>query len=161
MEPISVALLAALAGGAGGEAGRQAWAALSELVRRPFRRDGDRDGDGDGDGNTGAPAAGSAEPELVRLAAAPDDATLARALSTALAVRAARDADFQAGLRRWHELAGTLHADEVHTGDVHSEITGGTFAGPVLQGRDFSGLSFTTPAPPRVDPDTDTPPTPD
>ncbi|MGW6517927.1 hypothetical protein [Streptomyces sp. NPDC054962] len=162
MEPISVALLAALAGGAGGEAGRQAWATLSELVRRPFRRDGsgdgnsDGDGDGnrDGDGNTGAPAAGSAEPELVRLAAHPDDAVLARALSTALAVRAAADAEFRAGLVRWHRLAGSLH-----TGDVHNEISGGTFNSPVLQGRDFSGLSFTTPAPPRVDPGTDSPPT--
>ncbi|MER5194539.1 hypothetical protein ACWD3J_08095 [Streptomyces sp. NPDC002755] len=157
MEPISVALLAALAGGAGGEAGRQAWAALSALVRRPFRRDGD----GDGDGSTGAPAAGSAQPELVRLAAAPDDAALARALSTALAVRAAGDTDFRTGLRRWHELAGSLHTGDVHTGDVHSEISGGTFTGPVLQGRDFSGLSFTTPAPPQADPGADTPPPPD
>lgn len=39
MEPVSVGLLAALAGGAGGELGRQVWAALSALVRRPFRRD--------------------------------------------------------------------------------------------------------------------------
>ncbi|MEU9307227.1 hypothetical protein [Streptomyces sp. NPDC048256] len=154
MEPISVALLAALAGGAGGEAGRQAWETLSELVRRPFRRDGSGDGDSDGDGNTGARAAGSAEPELVRLAADPDDVALARALSTALAVRAAGDAEFRAGLVRWHQLAGSPH-----TGDVHNEISGGTFTGPVLQGRDFSGLSFTTPAPPRVDPGTDTPPT--
>ncbi|WP_405626138.1 hypothetical protein OG933_07710 [Streptomyces sp. NBC_00016] len=156
MEPISVALLAALAGGAGGEAGRQAWATLSELVRRPFRRDGNGDGDEDGDGNTGAPTAGSAEPELVRLAAHPDDAALARALSTALAVRAAADAEFRAGLVRWHQLAGSPH-----TGDVHNEISGGTFNSPVLQGRDYSGLSFTTPAPPRADTGTDTPPTPD
>ncbi|WP_327186299.1 hypothetical protein [Streptomyces sp. NBC_01334] len=161
MEPISVALLAALAGGAGGEAGRQAWATLSELVRRPFRRDGSgdanraADGDGDGDGNTGALAAGSAEPELVRLVAHPDDAALARALSTALAARAAGDADFRAGLVRWHELAGSLH-----TGDVHNEISGGTFNSPVLQGRDFSGLSFSTQAPPPADNRTDTPPTP-
>ncbi|MFF1442394.1 hypothetical protein [Streptomyces sp. NPDC058295] len=152
MEPISVALLAALAGGAGGEAGRQAWATLSELVRRPFRRDGSSAGDDDSDGNTIAPVAGSAEPALVRLAAHPEDAALARALSTALAVRAAGDAEFRAGLVRWQELAGSLH-----TGDVHNEIGGGTFAGPVLQGRDFSGLSFTTPAPPPVDPATDTP----
>ncbi|MFF3201450.1 hypothetical protein [Streptomyces sp. NPDC002962] len=162
MEPISVALLAALAAGAGGEAGREAWATLSELVRRPFRRDGRNDGSGDGsgdgegegEGNAGAPAAGSAEPELVRLAADPDDAALARALSTALAVRAAGDADFRAGLARWHELAGPLR-----TGDVHNEISGGTFTGPVLQGRDFSGLSFTIPAPPSVDPGRNTPPT--
>ncbi|MEV5901451.1 hypothetical protein [Streptomyces sp. NPDC052127] len=156
MEPISVALLAALAGGAGGEAGRQAWETLSELVRRPFRRDGSGDGnsDGGGGGNTGDPATGSAEPELVRLAAQPDDAALARALSTALAVRAAGDAEFRAGLVRWHRLAGSSHH-----GDVHNEISGGTFNSPVLQGRDFSGLSFTTPAPRRVDPGTDTPPT--
>jgi hypothetical protein len=33
LEPISMGLLAALAGGAGGELGRQAWAGLSALVR--------------------------------------------------------------------------------------------------------------------------------
>ncbi|MEU1944033.1 hypothetical protein ABZ554_16710 [Streptomyces sp. NPDC020125] len=35
MDPISMALLVALAGGAGGEFGRQTWARLSALVTSP------------------------------------------------------------------------------------------------------------------------------
>ncbi|MEU6573571.1 hypothetical protein [Streptomyces sp. NPDC046805] len=139
-----MALLAALAGGAGGEAGREAWAALSSLIRRPFRRGG----------NAGAPTASSGEAELVRLAESPDDTARAHALSTALAVRAALDTEFQAGLRRWSELAESLDS-----GDIHNEITGGSFTGPVLQGRDFSGITFTTQPPPMIDPEQDTPPT--
>lgn len=137
-----MALLAALAGGAGGEAGRQAWAGLSSLVRRPFGRSR----------NTDAPAASSGEAELAQLAEAPDDTARAQALSTALAVRATLDADFQASLRRW-----CASAELLGTGDIHNEIKGGRFAGPVLQGRDFSSISFTTPPSPQVDPDTDTP----
>lgn len=139
-----MALLAALAGGAGGEAGREAWAALSSLIRRPFRRGS----------NAVAPTASSGEAELVRLAESPDDTARAHALSTALAVRAALDTEFHAGLRRWSELAQSLDS-----GDIHNEITGGSFTGPVLQGRDFSGITFTTQPPPMIDPEQNTPPT--
>jgi hypothetical protein len=40
------------------------------------------------------------------------------------------------------------------TGDVTNEISGGTFSGPVLQGRDFTDLTFgaSPPGPPK-DPD--------
>jgi len=75
-------------------------------------------------------------------------------LSTALAVRAALDTEFHAGLRRWSELAQSLDS-----GDIHNEITGGSFTGPVLQGRDFSGITFTTQPPPMIDPEQNTPPT--
>ncbi|MFD4555364.1 hypothetical protein ACFWP5_13780 [Streptomyces sp. NPDC058469] len=146
MEPISVALLAALAGGAGGKAGQQAWAALSSLVRRPFRRRG----------NAHAVAARSGEAELAHLAESPDEVGRAHALSTALAVRAALDADFQADLRRWYELANSLD-----TGSFHNEISGGTFAAPVVQGRDFSHISFQTPSSPQAEPGTDTPTAPE
>lgn len=141
-----MALLAALAGGAGGEAGRQAWTGLVSLVRRPFRRDGDAQD----------PAVSPGEAELAHLAQAPDDTARAQALSSALAARAALDTGFRASLLRWHERAESLR-----TGDVHNEISGGHFAGPVLQGRDFSGLSFTTPPAPQADPDTDTSARPD
>lgn len=139
-----MALLAALAGGAGGEVGQQAWAALSSLVRRPFRRRGNAD----------AVAASSGEAELARLAESPDEAARALALSTALAVRAALDTDFQADLRRWCELANSLD-----TGNVHNEISGGTFAAPVVQGRDFFSIAFKTPPPSQAEPETDTPTT--
>ncbi|MFE2302438.1 hypothetical protein ACFXAW_30085 [Streptomyces sp. NPDC059445] len=82
--------------------------------------------------------------ELARLEHGPANRARAQELSTALAVRAAVDADFQAGLERWHEQAKLLRTSD---GDVHNEINGGTFNGPAIQGRDFSGVSFTTPPP--------------
>ncbi|MET8454399.1 hypothetical protein [Streptomyces sp. NPDC005209] len=145
MDPISVALLGALAGGAGGELGRQAWAGLTTLVRRPFTRGQDE--------SAQAPAISSGETELVRLREAPGDAARAHALSTALAVRAAVDAGFSSGLQQWHEQAKLVRTGD---GDVHNTISGGTQYAPVLQGRDFSGLSFTTPAPPPPAPEGET-----
>lgn len=132
MDPVSVGLLAALAGGAGGELGRQVWAALTALVRRPLRREGGEE----------APAVSSGEAELARLEQDPADQRQAQALSTALAVRAALDADFRAGLEAWQQQAESVRTDD---DTVHNTISGGTQYGPVLQGRDFSGLSFTTP----------------
>ncbi|ORT55434.1 hypothetical protein [Streptomyces sp. CB03238] len=137
MDPISVALLAALAGGAGGELGRQVWSGLTTLVRRPFGR-------GQGE-SAQAPSVSSGEAELVRLQEAPGDAARAQALSTALAVRAAVDEEFSVDLRQWHEQARLVPTGD---GDVHNTVSGGTLYGPVLQGRDFSGLSITTSAPP-------------
>ncbi|GGL18129.1 hypothetical protein [Streptomyces flaveus] len=146
MDPISVALLAALVGGVGGEAGRQAWADLSALVRRPFQRSGDTD----------APGVGSGEVELAGLEEAPADQDRAQALSTVLAVRAALDADFSAGLQRWHEQAKLVRPGG---SEVHSTISGQpVFHGPVLLGRDFPGLSITSsPPPPPATPGTDPP----
>ncbi|MER5532610.1 hypothetical protein [Streptomyces mirabilis] len=145
MDPISVALLAALAGGAGGELGRQAWVGLTTLVRSPFGR---RQGE-----SAQAPAVSTGEAELVRLREEPEDAARAQALSTALAVRAAVDTEFSAGLQQWHEQAKLVRTGD---GDVHNTISGGTQYGTVLQGRDFSGLSFTasTPPPPAAEGET-------
>ncbi|MDX3067591.1 MULTISPECIES: hypothetical protein [Streptomyces] len=143
MDPISVALLGALAGGAGGEAGRQAWAALTALVRSPLRG-GQRDVE---------EPAGSGEAELVRLEEEPADPAHARSLSTALSERAATDAEFSAALQRWHDQARLVRTGD---GEVSNTISGGTFSGPVLQGRDFSGTSFTTPAAPPPSPGTNT-----
>jgi len=52
MDPITIAVLAALAGGVGGEVGRQAWASLTAVVRRRPNPVPDR-----------AHAPGSADPE--------------------------------------------------------------------------------------------------
>ncbi len=128
-------LLAALAGGAGGEIGWQAWTGLTALVRRPLR---------DGQGTEDGPAVRSGEVELAELERAPADPACARALSTALVVRAAVDADFRTGLERWHEQAQLVRTGD---GQVDSTISGDTFNGPVLLGRDISGVSF-APAPP-------------
>ncbi|MFF4576752.1 hypothetical protein [Streptomyces sp. NPDC001410] len=141
MDPVSVGLLAALAGGAGGEFGRQMWAGLTALVQRPFRRDG---------GGAEAPTVSSGEAELARLEQDPADQQRAQALSTALAVRAALEAGFRTGLEAWHAQARL-----VHTGDstVNNTISGGTQHGPVIQARDVFGLSLTTaPPPPSVPP---------
>jgi hypothetical protein len=86
----------------------------------------------------------------VRLTESPGDAARAQALSTALAVRAALDAEFHAALQRWRELAEPLD-----TGNVHNEISGGTFSGPVIQGRDFSGININTSPPRAADPGSD------
>ncbi|WP_217210234.1 hypothetical protein [Streptomyces sp. AC550_RSS872] len=134
MDPVSVGLLVALAGGAGGEIGRQAWAGLSAIARRPFQNGQDTE-----DGAS----VSSGEAELVELERSPTDPARAQALSTALAVRAAVDTDFRTDLERWHEQARLVRAGD---GEVHSTISGGTFHGPILQGRDFSGITFTTPS---------------
>lgn len=138
MDPVSVGLLVALAGGAGGEIGREAWAGLVRLVRLPFRRDGGDDGS----------AGGSGEAELARLAEEPGDESRAQALSTALAVRAALDAEFRAGLRTWQEELPPLPRDGA---DSVTNIVSGQVHGPVVQGRDFHADSFhihTGPVPP-------------
>jgi hypothetical protein len=142
MDPVSVALLGALAGGAGGEAGRQAWAGLTNLVRRPF-----------GGRSASAPAASNSEVELVRLMQDPANQERAHALSTALAVRAALDGGFAAALQEWHSEAQAL---QVHTGSpVNNTVSGGTFYGPHFMGRDFSG--FTLNAAPPLDAGTQVP----
>ncbi|MCX2925258.1 hypothetical protein [Streptomyces sp. NEAU-W12] len=145
MDPIAVGLLAALAGGAGGELGRQAWAGLSALVRQPFRRGRDA---------AEAPQVSTGEPELAALGQAPDDQERARALSAALAARTSLDPDFDAGLRQWHEGARLALTED---GGVRNSISGGNQYGPVIQGRDFSGLSFGTQPPPPAAPESGTP----
>ncbi|MGW1073499.1 hypothetical protein [Streptomyces sp. NPDC002537] len=141
MDPISVGLLAALVGGVGGEAGRQAWAGLTALVRRPFRR---------GDDSAGhAPQVSSGVDELARLERDPADPAHAQALSTVLAVRAALDADFRSGLEAWHEQAKRAHSGG---GTVRNEVSGGSQHGPVLMGQNFSNLSFGSPSAPAPPP---------
>jgi hypothetical protein len=141
VDPVSAGLLTALAGGAGGEAGRQAWAALGALVRRPFRRTTD--------GRDEAPgaAAESGEAQVSALERQPGDDACAGRLSAALVARAAADPEFHAALEQWERAARALGV--VPAAAVHNEIRGGTQYGPVLQGQSFSGLSFTvgTPSP--------------
>ncbi|MFE7644752.1 hypothetical protein [Streptomyces phaeoluteigriseus] len=117
-----------MASGAAGEAGRQLWAALNHLVRgRP---------------EEGSPAVAAGEAELVSLSRAPDDEERARALSAILLRRAEQDAVFQAGLAQWQQQARTLGTGP---GETHNTISGGTQRSPVLQGRDFSGITFNGP----------------
>ncbi|MFE1774251.1 hypothetical protein [Streptomyces sp. NPDC059008] len=144
MDPISTGLLEALAGGVGGELGRQMWARLGVLVRRPFQRDKD---------GGQLPATPPGEAELAQLEERPTDPMRAQALGAALAMRAAADVDFDARLQQWlTQATAVVHSVD---GATRNEISGGTFHGPVLQGRDFSEASFTTrtqPAPPPAAP---------
>ncbi|MCC9310864.1 hypothetical protein LN042_27980 [Kitasatospora sp. RB6PN24] len=122
MDPVSVGLLVALAGGAGGEMGKQAWSGLSALVRRPFHR---------GD-NSPAEGFSSGEGELALLNQAPDSVERAQALSTALAVRAALDSEFRTELDAWHTRARPV-LEQPRVRDVHNEIKDGHYEGFVIQ----------------------------
>ncbi|OWA08153.1 hypothetical protein B9W62_17880 [Streptomyces sp. CS113] len=133
MDTITAAALAALAGGLGGEAGRQAWQGLTALVRRPFGR-----AQAQGTQDDGTPQVSSGEPEVAALAGDPTDPMRAQALATALGVRAALDGEFRVLLDEWWQRAQASSSG----GDVHNSISGGIQNGPVLQGRDFSSLTF-------------------
>ncbi|MFD0399671.1 hypothetical protein ACFVHI_16530 [Kitasatospora sp. NPDC127121] len=135
MDPITAAALTALAGSVAGEAGRQAWQGLSALVRRPFRRGGEQEE---------LPGISSGEVEVAALEAVPADPGRAQALATALGVRAALDPDFRVLLDEW--WAQTTAAS---TSSVHNTISGGTQNGTIVQGRDFSNLTFNMPGTPR------------
>lgn len=143
MDPVTIgAVLAAVAGGAGGALGSQVWAGLSALVRRPFRRN-------HAAGETTVPlSCGSAE--LAALEQTPADERRGVALAEVLVARASSDAGFREALEAWWEQASLIRIG----GDVANTISGGTQYGSVLQGRDFSGLTFNTapPVPPSQDP---------
>ena len=133
MDPITLgATLAAVAGGAGGALGSQLWAGVSALVRRPFRRDHEAEM---------TRAVSSGETELAALEQAPAEERRAVALAEVLVARAGADGEFRAALETWWTQASQIKVG----GDVNNTISGGTFNAPVLQGRDFTGLTFNSP----------------
>ncbi len=137
MDAVTIAtVLAAIAGGAGGALGSQAWAGLSALVRRPVRRDRAADG------ATAPLPSGSAE--LTALDQVPTDEGRAVALAEVLITRADGDGEFRKALDTWWEQASQI----LISGEVTNTVSGGIQYGPVLQGRDFSGLTFGSPAGP-------------
>ncbi len=126
----------ALVSGAGGAAGTQAWASLSRLVRRPFRR-ADRT-------QPEEPAPGLRE--LEELEGSPQDTGRAQALADALRRRAAHDPDFAGSLTAWLNEASS--AASTGAGDVHNTVSGGS-QGNLLQARDLHGpVTFGTPPAP-------------
>ncbi|MFJ3641458.1 hypothetical protein ACIPRD_17090 [Streptomyces sp. NPDC090108] len=134
MDPVSMGVLVALAGGAGGEIGRQSWARLTTLVRRPAPALPD------------GSSTSTGEAELRALGDDPADTGSAHALSIALAVRAATDAEFREELRQW---ADDARAAVEAAPDVRNSVQGSTVHGPVIQaGRDVSGLTLPQSPPP-------------
>lgn len=140
----------AIVSGAGGELGTQLWAGVAELVRRPFRR---RQAAMDAAAPVAAPSP-SGEAELLALQRAPADEGRAVALAEVLLARAGADAKFRRALEGWWEQASLMRTGE---GNVSNTITGGVQHGPVLQGRDFSNVTFgaARAAPPSVPPSQD------
>jgi hypothetical protein len=137
VDPVTIgAVLAAVAGGAGGALGAQVWSAVTALVRRPFHRSHAA--------QDPAAAVPGGEAELAALAQAPADQQRALALAEVLVARAEADGGFRQALEAWWAQASQIHVG----GDVSNTVSGGNFYGPVLQGRDLTGLTFGPAAPP-------------
>jgi hypothetical protein len=124
MDPITIgAVLLAVLSGAAGEAGSKLWDGVVALVRRPFRQ------------ADATPAVSSGEAELAALQRAPDDQAKAQTLARSLVARAETDPGFHQALANWWGQASQVQAGHDNT---TSSITGGTFSGPVYQGRDMT-----------------------
>ncbi len=132
MDPVTIGtVLLAIVSGAGGQLGAQLWAGVGALVRRPFRRQAPADSE--------AVALSAGEAELAALERTPADERRAMALAEVLVARAGADGEFRRALEGWWEQAGPVLAGE---GNVTNTISGGTQQGPVLQGRDFTNVTF-------------------
>jgi hypothetical protein len=139
VDPVSVALLLAVAGGMGGALGEQVWKGLGSLLARPFHR-------GDAARHPKSAAVVGGGEEFAALAAAPGDRAAAERLAGALAARAGADAGFRQVLETWREQAERAYPA---AGSTVNHISGGTFHGPVIQGGTATGFSFgVPPAPP-------------
>jgi hypothetical protein len=124
MDPMTVALLLAAAGGLGTGAGEELWHGLTALMRRPFVHHG-------ASGTTGAQPPGAGVAEVALLEQAPDSRRAAERLAEIIALRAEADGGFAAELRAWLQRAGRVYPAE--QGGVHNSITGGTFQSTVFQ----------------------------
>ncbi|MGW4693832.1 hypothetical protein ACWEO1_15745 [Kitasatospora cineracea] len=117
MDPILLGSLAAMAGGAGGELGKQSWNALVALVRRPFQRAGRSSG----------------ETELAALEADPQNTELAVRLERVLDNRAAADPEFEVALEEWHGQAQAAVAGTTTTINNTNTISGNASLGLAIQ----------------------------
>lgn len=143
MDPVTIgAVLQAVVSGAGSELGSKLGDGLVSLVRRPFHRKGAASGDA-------ATVVPAGEVELAALQQAPGDERRAVALAEALLARSGADDEFRRALESWWQQAGPIRA-VLNIGNVTNTISGGSQQGPVVQGRDFSNITFGGPpaAPP-------------
>jgi hypothetical protein len=146
VDPVTIgAVLLAIVSGAGSQLGTQLWEGVVSLVRRPFHRKAATGGDAAA--AEVVPAGGA---ELAALQQAPGDQRKAVALAEVLLARSGADEEFRRALESWWQQAEPVR---VSIGNVTNTISGGTQQGPVLQGRDFSNITFgAAPAPPPVPP---------
>lgn len=149
MDPVTIgAVLLAIVGGAGSQLGTQLWEGVVSLVRRPFHRKAVSSG-----GTAAAAVVPAGEAELAALQQAPGDQQKAVALAEVLLTRSGADEEFRRALESWWQQADPVRAS---IGNVTNTISGGTQHGPVLQGRDFSNITFgAAPATPPVPPSHD------
>jgi hypothetical protein len=133
MDPVTMSVvLLAIASGAAGKAGEGLWNGVIKLIRRPFaHRDSVTD--------PAAPAI-SGIAELVALEREPHSQDRALKLAEAVVARADSDDSFRRELEVWWG-----ETEAVRGGNVTNTVSGGTFNGPVVMGRDFSRLTFGTP----------------
>ena len=135
MDPVTLgAVLLAVVTGVSEAFSGQLWAGVVSLVRRPGRRK-----KAPGDDAVTVP---SGEAELAALRQAPGNQQKAVALAEVLLARADADDGFKQALLSWWEQAEPVR---VSIGNVTNTISGGTQFGPVLQGWDFSNISFGVP----------------
>jgi hypothetical protein len=148
MDPITIgAVLLAVITGTSEALSGQLWTGLVSLVRRPLHRKAVPVSE------TPTPVP-SGEAELMALQQAPADQHKAVALAERLVARAAADADFDHALKDWWEQARPVRTRIATT--VTNTISGGTQYGPVLQGQQFSDVTFgATSAPPNASPPQD------
>ena len=148
MDPVTIgAVLLAVITGTSEALGGQLWAGVVSLVRRPLHRKAAAGSD---------LAVVSGKAELAALQKAPGDQQKAVALAERLLARAATDEEFDQALKGWWEQAGPVRASVAN--EVTNTISGGTQHGPVLQGQNFSGITFgAAPPPPSPPQEPDTP----
>jgi hypothetical protein len=135
MDPVLMSsVLMAVVTGVSEALGGQLWSGVISLVRRPSRS---REAI-----SSPAEAITSGEVELAALQEAPGDRQKALALAEVLLARAEVDAGFERALHEWWEQTEPVRE---RIASVTNTVSGGTQYGPVLQGRDFSNLSFGVP----------------
>lgn len=135
MDPVTIgAVLLAIISGASEGLGGRLWDGVVALVRRPFPRRAQVGGSADAraDGASG-------EMELAALEHDPTGEQRAVALASVLLARADADNGFKHALEAWWEQASSIRSG---SGNVTNRISGGTQQGPILQGRDFTHVTF-------------------
>jgi hypothetical protein len=140
MDPMMIgAVLLAVVTGTSEALADRVWAGVISLVHRPLR------GGAKAEGTDTATASGEAEASALQQT--PRDEKTAVALARVLLARSTADPEFRHAFEDWWAQAEPIR-DGIS--DVTNIISGGVQHGPVLQGRDFSNITFgARPSPPR------------